>query len=485
MISTLTSKATSLLGQIVLAWYLVPGDYGLVALTTGVNVFAGMIHSVGLRESLILRQAEIAEWINPAFWLGLARSLLSVAMLLVAAPILVWFYHQPRLYGLFLVIAITGVFSSLSTIQTAILQAELRFHTLAMINVPLIVAGRVLVILLAWRGWGAYSLVVPNLITAALGCGVLCAVTRIRIRRTMELDRWRFLLGNSLYLFSSGTIYIGVGYGANYILGGLMTIQDVGLYAFAYGLSMQVTQFFSGELSNVLFPSLSKLQDDPKRQMRACLRATRLLAFIALPLSLLQGALADPLVHLLFQPKWYPAIPVLQILSVGMAVRIVCGPSGNLMFSQSRFRTHMVLAIPYTLAFLALVTAGALLQSVAAVALAVTICFLVMDPILYWVAIRPAGGHAVDLWRILWFPLLAGTASVILGLVLVETWAPGRVSPLFRVILLGTVSLGSYYGCARLWARDTLGELRSRLHDMFPMAFRGPEENEPRSHSGA
>ena len=38
---------------------------------------------------------------------------------------------------------------------------------------------------------------------------------------------------------------------------------------------------------------------------------------IAIPACLLQAALADPAVHLLFKPQWYPAIPVIQLLSIG------------------------------------------------------------------------------------------------------------------------------------------------------------------------
>ena len=86
--SALTAKVTSLFGQIVLAWYLAPVDYGLVALTAGVSVFVGMIQSAGLRESLILRQREIGEWVNAAFWLGVARSLLGIALLLFVMDLL-------------------------------------------------------------------------------------------------------------------------------------------------------------------------------------------------------------------------------------------------------------------------------------------------------------------------------------------------------------------------------------------------------------
>src|SRR5437870_1122481 len=52
---TLGAKAVGFVGQIILAWYLAPDDFGLVGLALTVAAFAGLIQQAGLKEILIHR----------------------------------------------------------------------------------------------------------------------------------------------------------------------------------------------------------------------------------------------------------------------------------------------------------------------------------------------------------------------------------------------------------------------------------------------
>ena len=68
-----------MLGQIMLAWYLMPADFGMIGLALTVSGFAGLAQQTGAREILIRRQANFRRWVTPAFWMSLSAGLLSTA----------------------------------------------------------------------------------------------------------------------------------------------------------------------------------------------------------------------------------------------------------------------------------------------------------------------------------------------------------------------------------------------------------------------
>ena len=93
----------------------------------------------------------------------------------------------------------------------------------------------------------------------------------------------------------------------------------VGAYFFAFRLAIQPVQLLAGNLSNVLFPILAQLRGDPARQGEAALKASRVLSYVVMPYCFLQAAVAKPLLTLVFADKWLAAIPLMQILSIGLA----------------------------------------------------------------------------------------------------------------------------------------------------------------------
>jgi O-antigen/teichoic acid export membrane protein len=233
------------------------------------------------------------------------------------------------------------------------------------------------------------------------------------------------MLSDSATLFTSNLFLMLQWQGDYMVLGRLYEDAAVlGIYFLAFNLSIQTMQLFTGNLTGVLFPALSKLQGDPQRQIRAFLDATRMLALVAVPLCLLQMGVADPGVRLFFEDeKWQAAIPVLQALSIGMAFRVVASPGGSLIQAQGRFRVILATNVINAIVFLSLVTTGALMGNVKAtslwlqpattVGIAVAFYFAMIGPIFLYVAIRPSGGTWGDIWRVYAAPMTASVLAVV------------------------------------------------------------------------
>ena len=125
----------------------------------------------------------------------------------------------------------------------------------------------------------------------------------------MAADFGRVLLDQSI------TCYLGL----------FRAVAEVGVYWVGFLFSIQMVQLLMVNLNNILFPAFTKLNDDPQRQFLGFLNAQRILAMLGVSGCLLQAAVAEPFARLIFPSEWEPSIIVMQILSLGMATRMVSG----------------------------------------------------------------------------------------------------------------------------------------------------------------
>ena len=464
--AVLAAKALGLLGQVVLAWLLLPEDFGLVGLALTMWMFASLIRTGGLREVLIHRHLHFSRWCNAAFWMSMITGGVSGLLMLASAPVMVRLYDDGRLGGLIAVLALVAPIDALRTVPEALLQTQLRFKTISCINVTNAFVTVILSVILAWMGMGPYSFVLPRPIASGVTALLFWVTARPRVNANPELRLWRYLFGNSMLLLGTGFAVTATLQGDYILLGYFHGPVAVGLYFFAFNLSTQTTRLLGLNLAGVLLPVLSRLQREPQRRLGAFTRASSLLAAVAVPLCMLQSALADPLVRLLFEDRWYSAIPLLQILSLGMIMRVIVVPSEASIKAQGKFGLSFGLASVYAAVFLVVVSVTAWQGSLLSVACAVAGCQTAMQLVQVYVAIHAMGGGWKELSRIITAPLIAATASMSasLGLAYLVHRITDHLLIQVLTILIGSVPI--YLVCLRAWAPELCRELTSQVRQV-------------------
>lgn len=457
---TLVFKAASVLGQVALAYLLVPEAAGLIMLANIVSLFAGMLQSAGIREVLIRRQARFDRWANPAFWMSLALGAGAGVFMLAAAPVAARQFGAPDLTGVIALMAPYPVITALATVPAAAMQIDLRFRRLAVITGVWNLSQLVFFIVLAAMGLGAHGWVLSRLLGGAIYVGMLWKYARVPVRRRPEVRRWRHLLGDSMLLMATSVTYCIISQGDAMVIGVLFTTHLAGLYYFALGLSMQTLQLAVFNVESLIFPTLSKLQDDVVRQGQAFVRAAATMTAIVAPLCFLQGAVAEPVILLVFPERWHGAIPSVQVLSIGMAFLGAAIPSGGLLLAQGRFKTRFRLAVVSLVLFFPFLLVGnAALGGIVGIAAGLTVYYVVISAVNLGTALWPVGRVPARLAGILAVPTLVSGAAVGAAWWLGEQLPLGPGSGWVRAPVVGAAAAALYLPLLRLTMPAVWNEL--------------------------
>mgnify|MGYP005847766865 CR=1 FL=1 len=300
LIGSTIAKATSVCSQLVLAWLLDPEVFGLVAMALSASSLIAVLQELGLVELLVQRQRHFRRWASAAFWLGISVSSAAALLLLAVSPLVARLYGEPRIVGLIAVIALRLPLAALGWIAHARLIADLQFKTVTVANTAWSLLAAILSIAFAFMGLGPYAFVLPMAILAlpqSIGWFLLAGQ---RISPRPHFDRWRFLWHDAGMLLGSRVLGAVQSQGDYVVLSIAHSASVVGIYFFAFNLSMQAIQLLAAGLVPVLMPVFTRIHHDKDRTLKAFLRASTSISCIVMPFCLAQAVLATPLLRLLY-----------------------------------------------------------------------------------------------------------------------------------------------------------------------------------------
>jgi PST family polysaccharide transporter len=478
LLQSVAGKAIAAVGQIILAWYLRPQEFGIVGLAFTISVLVGLLQQAGLREILIRRSRTFPRWANAAFWMSLATGFGAALLTAAIAPFAAAMYgadspgtSRQQLIPILDILALAMPINAAATVPMVKLQIDLRFRALTAIALCQGTLNMALSCLLAANGFGPYSFVLPIPVSAAMVAIAAWHLDAPLIRRSPEFRKWRFMVLESSKLIVAGLFITACVQGGAFALG-IFHYNDavVGMYTFAFGISLQIAHLLTFNLGSVLFPALSRLGAEPQRQRAAFERAVRLLLLVGVSMCILQAAMADALLRFLFLDKWVGAILPLQILSVGMAFNLCNGPAINFLLTLGRTNTVLHLSMTSAAVYLVLVMVGASVGAAAGVAAAAAVHAFIFGHVYLVAAVRGAGGPASEV-----LPIFARPVGIALGgivpiwaLYSLMKWSDSRTEQFAYMAIGAPVAIGLTVALTKVFAPAEFNELWRHVRDRLP-----------------
>ena len=194
------------------------------------------------------------------------------------APVVAWFYREPRLVGITLVLSITFLLASSAVQHIALLNRQMRFRAIAMIDIISMLAGYLTGIGMALSGYGYWALVGANVIQVAIRLVLAWLISGWRPQLpSRNTQTWHLLtFGANI---TAGSLIYSLARGAdNLLIGRFFGAAAVGLYSRASILLIRPLEQFTIPINAVLIPALSRVQtnlSDTVAHFFACTRRWR------------------------------------------------------------------------------------------------------------------------------------------------------------------------------------------------------------------
>jgi lipopolysaccharide exporter len=442
-------KVQGTLVQVALAWFLSKEDFGQIGLAYTVTAFANVVVNPGLSSVLVQRARNLRYWSTPAFWMSLTCGILGAALMLAAAPIGAQMYGAPNLVGLVTVLAIAAPIGSLGMLPNALLTGQLKFKFLALLTLGAGILTGLLTVLLAALDFGAYSFVLPRPIVNTAQTLAAWIAARPKVRMKPQFRRWKYLVGNAGWMLVYLVCWTAIMQGDYIVLGYLFEPALVGTYFFGFNLAMQGARFIGGNVHTVLYPSLVALGTNRLRQAQVVLETSRNLALTVGCVSLLQAVLAEPVLHLVFGHRWDDAIPIVQLLSIGVVFESLSSPGCLLLMARGLFKSFALIYVLALSVFLPTVLLGARLGEGVGVSAAVACYYFLFWTPTYCTVMRSAGVPLRITTFMFLSVIVSGVASATLGFGLTSLLPSSESGIWLRTATLLLVTPAAYY--AGMW----------------------------------
>lgn len=444
--SSFLQKAIQTAATIVLARILGPSEFGLFALAFVAIDALGLFKSMGFDSALIQRKDNIEKAANTAFFIIPMLGIVLYAILAISAPWIGRFMNNTEVVGIIRALGIIFIISCLGKVPAALLEKNMRFARVTVIEVSTAIIYAVSAVTFALLGFKVWSLVIAYILKT-LNQNILTFVFsgwRPKLEFDKQIAKEMFHFGK--YLFLTSVVWFLKGNVDNILVGKLLGVTVLGLYAIAFNVANIGVDYLGGKVYRVTYSAYSKLQTDLQQLKLMVLKIFKYVGIVTIPLATGVFLLSYELLCSVYGSKWVEAATALRILSWGGAFNtlLLC-PAAVFPACGKPKLTLWVIVLQVILFFL-LIIPLARTFGITGVALVVTICGFISFLVTLFLAMKLLDMSIRQVYHSLKLALTASlvmTISIVLiryALVCFHIILP----PVFSFLLLSFIGVGVY-----------------------------------------
>lgn len=301
---------------IILARLLTPYDYGCIGMLMIFIVVAESFIDGGFGSALIQKKQPTQEDYSTIFFWNIGMATVLYTILFFSAPAIARFYKIPLLCSVLRVQGLILFIYAFNIVQRNQLQKRLRFKILSVVSIISSVIALIVTIVMAYHGFGVWSLVAQVLIIAAIPAIVFWFYVKWRPLRVFSWKSFKELFSFGFYMFLTHVINQFGQQIQGLLIGKMYNPSTMGFYSKAYGTERLASTSISQVLTQVTYPLYAEVQDDKVKLAGMIKRLTMTLAYITFPLMFVLLLCAKPIFVLLYSDRWLSSVPYFQVLCI-------------------------------------------------------------------------------------------------------------------------------------------------------------------------
>jgi PST family polysaccharide transporter len=335
-VGTLGLQAFALAFGLVLMAMLPPEDFGDFAMVFSIVGFSTILLDFGFGQALInKRNADDLDF-SSVFWLNTAIGIVLFALIWLISGPLSQFYATPRIKEVTQALSLVFFINALGVVQRAHLMKNLRLKQLAMTEILSALLSWGGAVLMAYMGYGIWSLVGQRIVQALAFVTFLWIASGWRPSFAYQSARIKEIMNFSLNLFANQS----VNYLANNIdkvlIGKFVGAGAVGIYGRSYSIVMRPTNSINQLLYKVFFPTYSNIQEEDARVREIHKGVAEIVFLLVGTFMSVLFFMAEPLIQAVYDEEWYGMIPIVQALCAASTVVVISMVHGNVYLAKGR-----------------------------------------------------------------------------------------------------------------------------------------------------
>jgi O-antigen/teichoic acid export membrane protein len=306
----------SLASSAVLARFVSPSDFGVLAMVATFTVLIQVISDCGLSWATVQRHELTRNQVDALFWVNTGIGVALTILCLIAAPFVARFYGRVELKGILAGVSVALLFSSVAVQPNALMRRQMQLRAQSLCTLYSSLIGSAVAIAAAILGLGHGALVIQLVLGQAIATALAFWYTGYSPRIPRGALNVSGLLVFGVYSAAYGILIYFARNLDNVLIGKYWGATDLGYYSRAYFLMTLPGLFIGGMFAGIVIPSMASYKNDPAHMEFVYVRAVRMITMIGCPLAAGLLATAPEFVRLVYGPNWTAVVPILGWLSL-------------------------------------------------------------------------------------------------------------------------------------------------------------------------
>lgn len=321
---------------IILARLLLPNDFGLIGMALLTMSVLDAFSQTGFQQALIQKKDDIRPYLDTAWTVLILRGVFLCLFLYFLAPYAAAFFRTPGVVNIIRLVGLAILLQSFSNIGVINFPKELEFNKQFLYESSALIVDFTVAVTIALIYKNVWALLLGYLAGNLTRTVMSYLLHPYRPRFVFDFQKAKKLFGFGKWVVSSNILIFFITQGNDILIGRLLGVYSLGLYQMANRISNLPATEVTHVISQVTFPTYSKLQDDPRRLKDFYLKVIRLISFITFPMAGMIFILAPDFISLFLGKSWMPMVTPVRILSVFGASRALGSSIGPILYGTGR-----------------------------------------------------------------------------------------------------------------------------------------------------
>lgn len=309
-----SNMAVNFVSGIVLARLLTPYDYGCIGMLTIFMALSETFIDGGFGSALIQKKHPTQEDYSTIFFWNLGVAGILYCVLFFCAPAISRFYGIPVLCDVLRVQGVLLFIYAFNLIQRNQLRKTLNFKILSIISITTAIFSLGITIILAYKGFGVWALVVQKFIAVGIPALFFWFYVKWRPIFVFSWKSFKELFGFGFYMFLTHITNTFATQLQGLLIGKMYNPTTMGYYSKAHTTESLASHSVSSVMTQVTYPLYASVQDNKQLMINMLRRLIMTLSYISFPIMFILIMLAEPIFILLYSDRWTQSVPYFQAL---------------------------------------------------------------------------------------------------------------------------------------------------------------------------